>query len=80
MSVQVRYFAAAAAAAGVDEESVEPGTIAEITERIGEKHGALMTKVLPACSFLIDGTATTDRGTEVPAGSSIDVLPPFAGG
>lgn len=80
MSVQVRYFAAAAAAAGVTEESVEPGTLAQITQRIGDKHGALMGKVLPACSFLVNGTSTTDHGTEVAAGSSIDILPPFAGG
>lgn len=80
MSVNVRYFAAAAAAAGVEEESVGPGTLAEIVERIGERHGALMVKVLPACSFLVDGLATTDQGTPVATGQSIDVLPPFAGG
>ncbi|WP_153503821.1 MoaD/ThiS family protein [Cumulibacter manganitolerans] len=80
MTVQVRYFAAAAAAAGVEEEHVEPGTLAEIVERIGDHHGSLMIKVLPACSFLVDGTATTDQQVVVSAGQSIDVLPPFAGG
>lgn len=80
MSVHVRYFAAAAAAAGLDEQTVEPGTLQTITERIGAQHGALMSKVLPACSFLVDGTATTDLDTPVSAGSTIDVLPPFAGG
>ena len=80
MKVQVRYFAAAAAAAGIEEESVKPGTLAEIVEKIGDKHGALMVKVLPACSFLIDGTATTDHTVAVSGGQSIDVLPPFAGG
>lgn len=80
MTVNVRYFAAAAAAAGVDEETVGPGSLAEIVEQIGAKHGALMIKVLPACSFLIDGMATTDQQTTVDAGQSIDVLPPFAGG
>lgn len=80
MSVHVRYFAAAAAAAGLDEETVEPGTLAQITDAIGEQHGTLMVKVLPACSFLVDGTATTDLATSVQAGSTIDVLPPFAGG
>ena len=80
MTVQIRYFAAAAAAAGVEEESAEPGTLAQLTTRIGERHGALMRKVLPACSFLIDGTATTDQQAPVPAGSTVDVLPPFAGG
>jgi sulfur-carrier protein len=80
MTVNVRYFAAAAAAAGVDEETVGPGTLSEIVERIGEKHGALMIKVLPACSFLVDGLSTTDHQIKVDPGQSIDVLPPFAGG
>ncbi|MFV0535662.1 MAG: MoaD/ThiS family protein [Cumulibacter sp.] len=80
MSVNIRYFAAAAAAAGVDEESVTPGTLAQIIAEVGTKHGDMMTKVLPACSFLLDGTATTDQQIVVKGGQSIDVLPPFAGG
>lgn len=80
MSVKVRYFAAAAAAAGVDEELVESGTLAEIVDRIGEKHGDLMVKVLPACSYLVDELATTDHTIEISPGQTIDILPPFAGG
>lgn len=80
MSVNVRYFAAAAAAAGVDEEVVDSGTLAEIVDRIGARHGDLMIKVLPACSFLVDGLSTTDQQVRIDAGQSIDVLPPFAGG
>lgn len=80
MSVQVRYFAAASAAAGVEQETVEAGTLGEIIARIGDKHGQLMQKVLPACSFLVDGHSTTDRAAQVAPGSGIDVLPPFAGG
>jgi molybdopterin converting factor small subunit len=31
-------------------------------------------------SFLVDGVAWHDRETAMPAGATVDVLPPFAGG
>ena len=39
-----------------------------------------LAKVLPACSFLLNGVALRDRSIEVGAGDELDVLPPFAGG
>ena len=80
MTVHVRYFAAAAAAAGRDDEAVEAGTLGAILDAMTARHGAPLAKVLPACSFLIDGRSTTDRDTQVDDGSGLDVLPPFAGG
>jgi molybdopterin synthase sulfur carrier subunit len=35
--------------------------------------------VLPVCSVLVGGRASTG-GDPVPAGSVVEVLPPFAGG
>ncbi|SDH00400.1 Molybdopterin converting factor, small subunit [Lentzea fradiae] len=83
-AVKVRYFAGARAAAGVaDEEllldSADP-TVALVVRTIGERHGARLGKVLAASSFLLDGVAVRDPATRVPAGSQLDVLPPFAGG
>jgi sulfur-carrier protein len=35
---------------------------------------------LKAASFLVDGLACHDRQAALPAGATVDVLPPFAGG
>ena len=79
--VRVRLFAAAKAAAGVSELHVRSGSIASICVEMIEHHSAL-AKVLPRCSFLIDGIQPAEVGgtAEVPAGAVLDVLPPFAGG
>jgi molybdopterin converting factor small subunit len=36
--------------------------------------------VLAVASFLVDGVTRHDRETALPAGATVDVLPPFAGG
>ncbi|GAA4612087.1 MoaD/ThiS family protein [Saccharopolyspora hordei] len=82
-TVSVRYFAGARAAAGVAEEAVRlasPATVDDVLAAVRELHDERLAKVLPACSFLLDGVAVRDRGTEVPAEATLDVLPPFAGG
>jgi molybdopterin synthase sulfur carrier subunit len=81
-AITVRYFAGARAASGVDEERVPvAGTWAleELSEYLAEQHGSALARVLAAASFLVDETAGT-RDRLVPAGSVVDVLPPFAGG
>jgi sulfur-carrier protein len=75
---EVRYFAAAAEAAGVEEESLEAGTVGELKALLSERYGEPMRKVLASGSFLVDGVASRDDATTI--GSRIDVLPPFAGG
>jgi len=82
ISVTVRYFAAARAAAGTECETVDvaPGTtIAELIAALGARDVEL-ARVLGRCSFLCDGVAVRDRAMGVDAGRPIDVLPPFAGG
>lgn len=39
-----------------------------------------MARVLPRCSFLVEGVAVRDRAVGLTAGATVDVLPPFAGG
>ena len=80
MPVQVRYFAAAETAAGRPDESLDPGTLGELIDRMSQAHGAPMEKVLSASSYLVDGTAMNDRDGQVADGQTLDVLPPFAGG
>jgi molybdopterin converting factor small subunit len=78
--VTVRYFAGARAAAGVDTESRDAGTLDELVGQIVGEHGERLERVLTACSFLVDGTSTRDRSVALSPGSVVDVLPPFAGG
>ncbi|HSP38497.1 MAG TPA: MoaD/ThiS family protein [Frankiaceae bacterium] len=79
-TITVRYWAAARAAAGRAEETTEVGTLDEIVARLGERHGDRLGRIFGYCSFLVDGAAVRDSGGAIPAGSVLEVLPPFAGG
>ena len=79
-TVTVRYFAGARAAAGVDAEQRSAATLDELVRGLAAAHGEKLARVLPACSFLVDGTTTRDRALALSPGSVVDVLPPFAGG
>ena len=82
VKVTIRYFAAARAAAGFDDEivGVAPGTtVAALLHSLGERNPEL-AKVLSRCSYLCDGIAVRDLGMTVGDTQTVDVLPPFAGG
>lgn len=82
VAVTVRYFAAAAAAAGVDTETLDlakDSTIATLVEQLSGRDAEL-ARVLKRCSYLLDGMAVRDLGKPVSTHQTIDVLPPFAGG
>jgi molybdopterin converting factor small subunit len=76
----VRYFAAARAAAGTSSETVHAGSVKELTDLLAQRHGERLARVLGACSFLVDGLACHEATTELSQESTVDVLPPFAGG
>jgi molybdopterin synthase sulfur carrier subunit len=78
--VTVRYFAAARAAAGRSEEDIAAGTLDELLRSLAGSHGGRLATVLSASSYLVDGLAWHDRAAPLPAGVTVDVLPPFAGG
>jgi sulfur-carrier protein len=80
-SVTIQYWAAARAAAGVEAEPVEAGTLAEALERVVERHpgDGRLRAVLKTSSFLVNGSrAAGDVVLEDAA--VIEVLPQFAGG
>lgn len=86
-AIQVRYWAAAKAAAGTggDELPVEgPVTLADVVRRATELHpGTRLGDVLAMCSALIGDQPVGRRdpgGIEVAPGSVVEFLPPFAGG
>ncbi|MBX3092853.1 MAG: MoaD/ThiS family protein [Cryobacterium sp.] len=81
MSVTVRYFAAAAEAAGREEERVElPGgaDLAALKTVLVDRYGELMDRVMRSGTFLMDGVVRSDETHLV--GERVDILPPFAGG
>ena len=82
MTVVVRYFAGARAAAGLAEEKVDLGgaaTVADLATALADRHGPDLARVLSACSFLLDEVAS-GRDRALHDGAQVDVLPPFAGG
>ncbi|CAO5176689.1 sulfur-carrier protein [Frankia sp. AiPs1] len=81
--VTVRYWAAARAAAGTTEETLDAATLAELRETIAARHGATLARLLERCSYLVDEQPAGRRDPAALAlapGAVIEVLPPFAGG
>jgi molybdopterin synthase sulfur carrier subunit len=83
MTIAVRYFAAARAAAGVEEEKVQLSAGASVADAVAELrrlHPADLPRILDAVSYLLDGIAVRDLTRPLRDGAELDVLPPFAGG
>jgi molybdopterin converting factor small subunit len=83
--VTVRYWAAAKQAAGVAEEVLAAGTLAEMLAAVRARHPAApaLEGVLARSAFLIDGEQAGNRPPEsviLREGAVVEVLPPFAGG
>ena len=85
--IRVRYWAAAKAAAGTDADDVPVDgstTLAELRAAAAALHpGTRLAEVLAACSTLVGDqpVGTADPAAYViEAGSSVEFLPPFAGG
>ena len=91
----VRFFAAAAAATGVEEQRVDlaalnasgPFTLADLSGLLAASFPASASagtpplgEILTRCSFLLNEVAARDLSTELSPGDVVDVLPPFAGG
>jgi sulfur-carrier protein len=74
----VRYFAGARAAAGRATETVDVASVKELVDVLAQRAG--LARVLPACSYLVDGLVCHEPTTPLSTTSTVDVLPPFAGG
>lgn len=84
--VTVRFWAAARAAAGREQESHPAASVGELLAAVlaarGEA-GAALARVLAVSSLLVDGAPVGRRDpASVPlsGGEVVEVLPPFAGG
>jgi molybdopterin converting factor small subunit len=80
--VQLRYWAGARHAAGVETDGYPASTIAQALEQARAEHDERFASVLAMSSLLLDGTvvAEADLGQPLKAAVEIEVLPPFAGG
>ena len=85
--VEVHYWAAARAAAGVNGDLIDVAgaiTLAElVTEVTARHHGPRLREVLHVCSVLVDGRQAGNRDPAevwIQPGQSVEFLPPFAGG
>ena len=86
-AVTVRYWAAARSAAGVDSDRLAvqgPVSLAEVVSQATALHrGSRLGDVLGICSVLVgDRPSSTEDPADVvvPPGSTVEFLPPFAGG
>lgn len=75
---RVRYFAAAAEAAGTDSEERGETSLVALRAEIIAEHPAL-ADILPRCAVLVDGVRT-DGDLALDDAELIDILPPFTGG
>ena len=74
----VRFFAAAEEAVGADQQQRSEPTLGALRAALVAEHPGL-GGVLPRCAVLVDG-ARVDDTHPLGAGTTVDVLPPFAGG
>lgn len=84
-AVTVRYWAGARAAAGVAEDVFDvdgPVTLAAVVRRVLEAHPAA-ERVVGVCSVLVGDRPVGGQDPAqvvVEPGSTVELLPPFAGG
>jgi molybdopterin synthase sulfur carrier subunit len=79
VSVTVRLFAAAAEAAGTEQLAVDATTVADLEHALDQQFGADFAHVRRQCSIMVAGVRSESDAT-LAEGSTVDVLPPFAGG
>ena len=80
--VSLHYWAGARAAAGVDSESFPTTSVAEALRQAEAGRDDRFSRVIKACSLLVDGVAAqpADLDRVLVGPVRVDVLPPFAGG
>ena len=66
MDIEIRYFAAARAAAGVSVERVNPASLSTILTQVTANNPAL-AHVIDQCSFLVDSVSVNDMDMPIHA-------------
>lgn len=81
-TVTVRLFAGAAAAAGCRELTLDADSVGAVAEQLQASFGEGFGRVLRASSLLVNEVVARGDFYSIPVHSdtTVDVLPPFAGG
>ncbi|PYI65683.1 molybdopterin synthase sulfur carrier subunit [Arthrobacter livingstonensis] len=93
--MDIRFFAAAAAATGIEVQAVDLGSLAGSAPFTLEDLSKLLVESFPVsasastpplselltrCSFLVNEVSQRNPAVTLASGDVVDVLPPFAGG
>jgi len=77
--ITVNFYAAAKASVGTSTLYVESNSIKNIINKLSLDYPKIV-KIIPSCTFILDGLATQDLEQFINEGSNLDILPKFAGG
>ena len=75
----VNFYAAARAASGSSTLKIPAGTLGALIADLAGRSPEL-AKLLPTCSYLLNGEACESMEQPLIEGDNVDVLPQFAGG
>jgi molybdopterin converting factor small subunit len=76
---KVNFYAAARAAAGAPTLQIQADSLGALITELGSLSPEL-AKLIPTCSYLLNGEACIDLTQALNASDNLDVLPQFAGG
>jgi len=80
-TITFRMFASARAAAGTAEVHIAPGPTTQVVAALAAGLPPRFADVLASSSLLADGVRLDHTSlAPLPGGTTVDVLPPFAGG
>ena len=81
-TVHLHYWAGAKAAAGTASEEIEAPSVRQALALAAAGRDARFSRVVAACSVLVDGLAAHDADLDalLHGPVQVEVLPPFAGG
>ena len=76
---KVNFYAAAKAAAGNSAEEIDATSLGDLVKVLTERSPEL-AKLIPTCSYLVNGESCQELTQVLTSDDNIDVLPQFAGG
>jgi molybdopterin converting factor small subunit len=76
---KVNFYAAAKAAAGRTYEEIPAQSLGALIAELASRSSEL-AKLIPTCSYLLNGESCEDLSRVLTEGDNVDVLPQFAGG
>lgn len=77
--IRVRLFAALRELAGESEIEVAGRSVADVTDRLGERFGERFAAIAEVSSFVVNGERASSD-TPIAEGDEVAILPPVSGG